>query len=74
LFESWLDILQRGTFEVSIPTLTVTSGEIRTLTGSGQISWNAETGIRIQAATDGGEAITRLMFGGFGTTAPRALY
>jgi hypothetical protein len=66
VFEDWLDILLRGTYEVSLPTLTVTSGEIGTLTGSGQISWNAETGIRIQAVTDGGDVLTRLLFGGFG--------
>jgi len=67
VFEDWLDILLRGTYEVSLPTLTVTSDEIGTLTGSGQISWNAESGIRIQAVTTGGETLTRLLFGGFGT-------
>lgn len=66
VFEDWLDILLRGTYEVSLPTLTVTSGEIGTLTGSGQISWNADSGIRIQAVTDGGDVLTRLLFGGFG--------
>ena len=66
VFEDWLDILLRGTYEVSLPTLNVTSGEIGTLTGSGQISWNADTGIRIQAVTNGGDKLTSLLFGGFG--------
>ncbi len=66
MFEDWLDILLRGTYEVGLPTLTVTSGEIGTLTGNGQISWNADAGIRIQAVTDGGDTLTRLLFGGLG--------
>ena len=36
--EDWLDTLLRGTYEVSVPTLNVTSCEIGDLTGSGQIS------------------------------------
>ena len=66
MFEDWLDILERGTYETSVPALTVTSGEIGTLMGSGQFSWNAGSGIRIQAATDGGDTLTRLLCGGFG--------
>jgi hypothetical protein len=66
VFEDWLDTLQRGTFEISVPALTVTSGEIGTLRGSGHFSWNADSGIRIQAVTDGGDTLTRLSSGGFG--------
>jgi hypothetical protein len=66
VFEDWLDILQRGTYEVSAPALTVTSDEIGTLKGSGHFSWNADSGIRIQAATDGRDTLTRLSLGGFG--------
>jgi hypothetical protein len=67
MFEDWLDVLERGSYEVAIPALTVTSGEIGTLRGSGQISWNGESEIRIQAATDGGEVLNGLLFGGLGT-------
>jgi hypothetical protein len=58
--EDWLDILLRGTYEVTLPSLTVTSGEIGTLTGSGQVTWNADAGIRIQAVTDGGNTVNTL--------------
>jgi DUF1016 N-terminal domain len=66
VFEDWLDILLCGAYEVSLPILTVASDEIGTLTGSGQISWNADTGIRIQAVTDGGNTLTSLLFGPMG--------
>lgn len=66
VFEDWLDILLRGTYEVSLPTLNVASSETGTLTGNGQVSWNADTGIRIQAVTNGGDILTSLLFGGFG--------
>lgn len=64
--DDWLDILLRGTYEVGLPALTVTSEEIGTLRGSGQFSWKADSGIRIQATTAGGELLTRLAFGGYG--------
>ena len=67
MFEDWLETLLRGTCEVSLPTLNVSSDEIGTLTGSGQISWNADAGIRIQAVTDGGDTLTKLFFDGIGT-------
>ena len=57
MFEDWIDILQRGEFEVSVPTLSVNSDRIGTLTGSGQFSWKADTGIRIQAVTNGSETL-----------------
>jgi hypothetical protein len=66
VIEAWLDTLLRGTYEVSVPTLSVASDEIGELTGSGQISWNADDGIRIQAVTNGGDTLTKL-FGRFGT-------
>ncbi len=67
MFEDWIETLLGGTYEVGVPTLTVTGGEIGMLTGSGQIRWNADAGIRIQAVTDGSGAITNLLFGGSGT-------
>ncbi len=67
MFDDWLDILVHGTYEVSLSTLNVASDEVGTLTGSGQFSWNADTGIRIQAVTDGGDTLTRILFGGFET-------
>jgi hypothetical protein len=51
--EDWLDILLRGRYEVSLPNLTVSSSQIGALNGSGQIGWNPEEGIRIQAVTNG---------------------
>lgn len=67
MFEDWLDILLRGTYEASLPTLTVTSEEIGTLTGSGQISWGGDSEIRIQAVTNGGDTLTNLLFGRLAT-------
>jgi hypothetical protein len=66
VFEDWLEILLSGTYEVSTPTLAVTSGEIGTMAGSGHISWNADTGIRVQAVTDRGGYPNRLLDGRLG--------
>ena len=61
MFEDWIDILLRGSYEVSIPKLTVTSEEIGELHGSGHVSWNADAKIRIQAVTGGGDTLTSLL-------------
>ena len=61
VFEDWIDILLRGSYEVSIPKLTVTSEEIGELHGSGHVSWNADAKIRIQAVTGGGDTLTSLL-------------
>lgn len=60
MFGDWIDILLKGSFEVSIPTLTVTGGEVGTLTGSGRISWNTESGIRVHAVTNGADILFEL--------------
>ncbi|MCL5945589.1 MAG: hypothetical protein M1472_01895 [Planctomycetes bacterium] len=62
MVEDWIDVLQRGTYEVRVPTLTVSSGEIGTLNGSGGISWNANSEIRIQATTYSENQIDPLVF------------
>jgi len=53
----WIDTLLGGNHEFNVPTLTVSSSEIGKLSGNGSVRWNAETGIRIQAVTDGREAV-----------------
>lgn len=60
--EDWLDIMLHGTYGVSIPALTATGDDVGTFTGSGQIAWDAKTGIHIRAVTGGGEAINQLLF------------
>ncbi len=67
MFEDWIDILQRGEFEVSVPMLSVNSDPIGTLTGSGQFRWNADSGIRIQAVTNGRDTLMQQSDGMVGT-------
>ncbi len=65
--DDWIDILIGGSYEVSLPTLTVAGERIGQLEGSGRISWSSDAGIRLQGVTDGAGNINRLLFGGFGT-------
>jgi hypothetical protein len=67
VFDNWIDILQGGSYEVSLPTLTVAGERIGQLRGSGQISWSSDAGIRFQGVTDGAETLNTLLFDGFGT-------
>jgi len=62
MFDDWLDILLRGNYEAVIPEIAIASEEVGKLTGSGQFSWNADSGIRIQATTDGGTTLSNLLF------------
>ena len=67
MLDDWFDILQRGEFEVSVPTLSVTSDQIGALEGSARFSWNADSGIRIQAVTNGMETLMQQSDGRVGT-------
>ncbi len=67
VFDDWLDILQGGSYEIGIAALAVTSEEIGQLRGSAHINWSVDSGIRIKGATDGGDILTRVSFGGCGT-------
>jgi hypothetical protein len=57
LFDDWLDILLRGTFEVNLPTLILAQGNSQQFCGSGRSAWQANAGIRILAETDGAEPL-----------------
>lgn len=54
MYDDWIDILLRASFGINIPELSVVSEGIEKLTGSGYVSWDANSGIRIQATTNGG--------------------
>ena len=56
----WIDVLLRGSYEISLPALTVTGGNAEPMKGSGTISWDADFGIRLRAATDGGRSSVTL--------------
>src|SRR2546422_3974319 len=57
MFEDWLDILIGGHFELTFPEMTLVEGKAGRYAGSGHITWNRESGIRIVAATSGGEKL-----------------
>ncbi len=65
--DDWIDILLRGSYEISVPTLTVASERVGPLRGSGQISWSADAGVRLQGVTDGAANLNSLLLSGFGT-------
>jgi hypothetical protein len=65
MFDDFIDILHRGSYEVGLPTLMVTGQRVGQLRGSGQISWTSDAGIRVQGVTDGAAALNALLFGGF---------
>jgi hypothetical protein len=67
VFGNWISILQSGSYEVSVPTLTASGERIGQLRGSGQISWSSDSGIRLQGVTDGAETLNALFFGPLGT-------
>ncbi len=51
MFETWVDILLRGTYEEALPTLTLSSTQTGETTGSGRLIWRGGDDLRIQAAT-----------------------
>lgn len=63
MFDDWIEVLLRGSYQIDLPTLTVNSGQVGGLRGSGSINWDSETGIRVQAVTDGGQTIGSVLFG-----------
>lgn len=61
MFDDWIDVLLSGSLEIKVPQLTAKSGSTQPKQGSGTISWQADSGIRIQAVIDG--APDSLVFG-----------
>ncbi len=60
MFDDWIDTLFRGNCEVNLPSLVVSGGNAGPFRGGGRLSWQTESGIRVQAETDGGESLMRV--------------
>lgn len=52
MFDDWLDILLRGSYETTIPAIRIASGVLGPCQGSGRLSWQDHQRIRVQAETD----------------------
>ena len=77
MFDDWIDVLLRGSLDIKLPTLGVASGSTEPMQGSGTISWRADTGIRLQAVTDGARGLDSLFSGVMpmpGTLVPHSEY
>jgi len=63
MFDDWIDVLLSGSLEIKLPQIAATSGSTPPMQGSGTISWDADSGIRIQAVTDGARGLDSLFSG-----------
>jgi hypothetical protein len=63
MFDDWIDVLLGGSFEIKVPQLLAKNGSTQPMQGSGTISWDADSGIRIQAVTDGARGLDSLFSG-----------
>jgi hypothetical protein len=57
VFGDWLDVLFGGDYEVGIPELTMSQGEVVRFRGSGHLSWHAGDEVRVRATTDGAQQL-----------------
>jgi hypothetical protein len=52
----WLECLQSGDLELTLPQLTLVVGNGSKFSGNGRVAWRAESCARVSALTDGAEA------------------
>lgn len=57
--DDWLDILLNGAFEVTLPTLTLGQKDSAQFLGSGHLNWQVNSGVRVQAKTNGAEELSK---------------
>ncbi len=77
MIDDWIDVLLSGSYDIKLPTLSVTSGSTEPMLGSGTINWRADSGIRLQAVTDGGKELNQIIFEPMqfpGTLIPHSTY
>ena len=53
----WLDQIIAGRFKTEIVPLCMTSGNGEEFKGQGFLEWNRDSGIRVDAITDGGNVL-----------------
>jgi len=61
MFDHWLDILQRGNYDLALPTLTITRGTAIHCQGSGWLTWQQGSGLVLRATTNGVNALFAAM-------------
>ncbi len=54
----WINVLLRGTLEITLPTLSVVQANSPRFHGTGRLVWNRDSGLRILGVTDGAEALS----------------
>jgi hypothetical protein len=62
MFDDWLEILQRGTYDLALPTLSFSRGASLQCHGSGWLTWQHDTGLQLRATTDGARALLEATF------------
>lgn len=60
MMDDWMDVIFRGHFEVSLPTLTISHEQTGACTGSGRLLWDGKS-IRLLGQTDNAEGLLRSM-------------
>jgi hypothetical protein len=57
VFDNWIDILIRGSYDVGVPDLTISQGEAARFHGSGHLIWEADAGVCVHASTSGAQQL-----------------
>jgi|ERR1051326_8025620 hypothetical protein len=55
--DDWMRVLIAGAYDINLPTLAITQGPSNRFAGSGRLTWDARSGVRVQAITDGAELL-----------------
>lgn len=73
----WIDVLLRGSLEITLPTLSAVQANSPRFHGSGRLVWDRDSGLRFLGVTDGAETVSST-FGRFaaplGRLIPRDTY
>lgn len=70
MFDNWIDVLLRGSYELGLPELAITRGGERLCAGGGHLSWSGGSRLRVRAVTDGAD-LTRTILDDFGNNISR---